>query len=98
MRGVIQHPGSELRPDLRQVRTDRDSFQELERKRLSFPVRQAFENPVFESGDSARDAEIGFICSVIASVNRATDRAAFALLPIKALNNLIGSGMSANAV
>ena len=75
--------------DQRQVRPDRSRRDEPRRETLGGLVAHTLEDAVFQPREHHGNAHLGLVCAVIAAVDRAADRAALAMLPILALDDLV---------
>jgi hypothetical protein len=97
VRRIDQQPCEELIYDQRKVCAQRGRFEELPREQLRLGVRQAFENSILQVCERSRDTELVFVTGMFRAVNRAADRAAFAVLPVEALADLVRSFVRSNA-
>jgi hypothetical protein len=80
----------ELPTNTRQVGAGTRRAHEPLRPLLGVTVRQFFKNTIFQMRQHLRDTKARLVLGVIARVDCATDSATLTVLPIRALDQLVG--------
>jgi hypothetical protein len=91
---VCQQPMQKAPAHAGQIGAGADRAHETLGPRLSGAIRQAFKDRVFQVCQHHRDAEARLVLHVVVAVERAADRAPLAVLPILALDDLVGGAVA----